>query len=86
MCGAKELPLASGSEHVRAFERLGLTCAPKKAKHAHFVLKRDGYPHAISIPDHGEVKRALRQKQIKRVGLTEEEYLDAFHKRGAFAA
>jgi hypothetical protein len=79
--GQSDLPLASGKEHVKAFERLGLVCASKKAKNAHFILKRAGHPHAVSIPDHREVKRALLQKQITRVGLTEEQYIEAFNNR-----
>jgi hypothetical protein len=77
--GQSDLPLASGKEHVKAFERLGLACAKKKAKDAHFVLKRNGFPHNISIPDHKEVKRALLQKQLRRVGLSDEQYVKAFN-------
>lgn len=76
--GQSDLPLASGAKHVKAFERCGWTCAKKKAKHAHFVLKKAGHPHAISIPDHDEVKRALLQKQLRRAGLTDAEYATAF--------
>jgi hypothetical protein len=32
-------------------------------------------PHALSNPDHKEVKRALLQKQIELADLTETEYL-----------
>jgi predicted RNA binding protein YcfA (HicA-like mRNA interferase family) len=81
--GQQDLPLASGPEHVKAFERAGWVCAKKRAKQAHFVLKKAGHPHAISIPSHKEVKRALLQKQIKLAGLSEEEYLEFFQgKRG----
>jgi hypothetical protein len=33
----------------------------------------------LSIPDHKEVKRTLLQKQIRRAGLTDDEYVAYFH-------
>jgi hypothetical protein len=45
------------------------------------VLTKPGCPHAISIPDHAEVKRGLLQKQIKLAGISEQEYLAAFGKK-----
>ncbi len=79
--GQKDLPLANGKEHVKAFERAGWICAPKLAKKAHFVLSKSGERHCLSIPAHQQVKRALLQKQIQRAGLSEQKYLDYFHKR-----
>lgn len=77
--GQRDLPLASGEQHVKAFERAGWTVA-RKAKGAHFILTKEGCPHALSIPDHGEVKRTLLQKQIRLAGITEQEYLALFYK------
>lgn len=77
--GQKDLPLASGKEHVKAFERAGWICAKKLAKNAHFVLSKPGEPHGLSIPAHKEVKRTLLQAQIRRAGLSEQEYLACFH-------
>ncbi len=53
----------------------------RKAKGAHFILTKEGHPHALSIPDHSEVKRTLLQKQIQRAGIPEQEYLALFHKK-----
>ncbi len=63
---------------MKAFERCGWTSVKRKGKNTHFILKKAGHPHAISIPNHGEVKRALLQAQIKRAGLSEEQYLKCF--------
>lgn len=79
--GQSDLPLASGREHVKAFERSGWVCAAKKAKDAHFILSKPGCPHVMSIPDHREVKRTLLQKQIRRAGMTDDEYAQLFADR-----
>jgi hypothetical protein len=77
--GQRDLPLASGAAHIKAFERAGWTCAKKRAKDAHFILSKIGEEFHLSIPAHKEVKRALLQKQIKRAGLTEQAYLELFN-------
>jgi len=78
--GQSDLPLASGSSHVKAFERAGWTCLKRRGNGKHFILSKDGKGH-LSIPDHREVKRALLKKQIQNADLSEAEYLDFFHKR-----
>jgi hypothetical protein len=75
--GLKNLPLASGHAHAAAFVRCGWTIA-RRGKN-HIILTREGFEATLSIPDHGEVKRALIQAQIRRAKLTEEEYLKCFN-------
>jgi len=79
--GQRDLPLASGADHVKAFVRAGWVCSNKRAKDAHFYLSKAGERHCLSIPAHHQVKRALLQKQIKLAGLSEREYCDHFHKQ-----
>lgn len=78
--GQRDLPLASGEQHVKAFERAGWTMV-RKAKGAHFILSKDRCPHVLSISNHREVKRALLHKQIKLAGLTEEQYVAFFRNK-----
>jgi predicted RNA binding protein YcfA (HicA-like mRNA interferase family) len=73
--GLKNLPLASGEKHVRAFERLGWTVARPGN---HIVMTRPGHRAALSIPNHAEVKRTVLQKLIRAAGVTEQQYLKAF--------
>lgn len=73
--GQKNLPLASGVEHVAVFERCGWTC---RRKGNHLILTKEGHPATLSIPNVREVKRQLLQAQIRLAGITEKEYLDAF--------
>jgi hypothetical protein len=80
--GQKDLPLASGDEHVKAFGRLGWKlCLKTKRKNAHLLLEKDGETATLSIPAHDEVKRALLQKQIRLAGISETDYVAAFHKK-----
>jgi hypothetical protein len=80
--GQSDLPLASGGEHVKAFKRLGWeVCLKTKRKNPHFLLEKEGESPTLSIPAHDEVKRALLQKQIQLAGISEAQYIAAFHKR-----
>jgi predicted RNA binding protein YcfA (HicA-like mRNA interferase family) len=75
--GQSDLPLASGSAHVKAFEHAGWICLKRRGNGKHFILTKPGKGH-LSIPDHKQVKRALLQKQIRLAGFTDAEYLELF--------
>lgn len=62
----------SGRRAVRAFERAGFFAG--KPEGSHVTLKKPGYP-VIVIPLHREVSPFLLRSQIKRAGLSEEEFL-----------
>jgi hypothetical protein len=79
--GQKDLPLAGGERHARAFERCGWTKVRETSgRNPHIILKKEGVQAILSIPNHKgqDVKRALLQKQIRLAGLTEQQYLDCF--------
>ncbi|HEV2351065.1 MAG TPA: type II toxin-antitoxin system HicA family toxin [Terriglobia bacterium] len=61
----------SGSKAIRAFERAGYVAS--KPEGSHVKLKKPGYPNLV-IPLHREVSPFLLRSQIKRAGLTEEEF------------
>jgi predicted RNA binding protein YcfA (HicA-like mRNA interferase family) len=79
--GQKDLPLAAGEEHVRAFERLGWTrrSSARGKKGNHTLLTKPGFTVTLSIPSHSQVKRTLIQKQIRLAQVTEAQYLEAFY-------
>ncbi|HUJ07638.1 MAG TPA: type II toxin-antitoxin system HicA family toxin [Streptosporangiaceae bacterium] len=78
--GLSSLPLASGSEHAKAFERLGWDLDTKRrGRGKHFLLTKPGMRPTLSIPDHHEVKRTIIAAQIKLAGISEEDYLKAFY-------
>jgi hypothetical protein len=74
--GLKDLPDASGDRHAKAFARLGWERQPKRGKGSHIVLIKHGRP--LSIPNHRSVKRTVLATLIKRAGVSEADYLDAF--------
>lgn len=77
--GLSNLPLASGSEHAKAFQRLGWTLDHKRrGRGKHFLLTRTGRRATLSIPDHHEVKRAIIAALIALAGVTEADYVKAF--------
>ena len=75
------LPRARAEEHVRAFQRAGWTVA--RVTGSHYILTREGRDYQLSIPYHkGQtVKVGLLKGLIRDAGLTNEEYLDLFHKK-----
>lgn len=62
----------SGRQAVRAFERAGFTAG--KAEGSHVTLRKVGFPILV-IPLHREVSPYLLRSQIRRAGLTENEFL-----------
>jgi predicted RNA binding protein YcfA (HicA-like mRNA interferase family) len=62
-----------GRKAVRAFERAGFRAG--KPEGSHITLKKPGFPPLV-IPLHREVSPFLLRSQVKRAGLTEEQFLD----------
>lgn len=82
--GQKNLPLAGGERHAKAFERLGWTQVRKtKGKNPHIIMEKPGHRSTLSIPVHKgrDVKRDLLAGLLKDVGVSEDEYLRAFKKK-----
>jgi predicted RNA binding protein YcfA (HicA-like mRNA interferase family) len=67
------LPVISGREAVRAFERAGWIVARQRA--SHIVLIKPGVPVNLSIPDHKQLDRGLLRSQIRKAGLTVDEFV-----------
>lgn len=63
---------------VKAFERAGWTNEGQRGSHA--KLTREGNAHILSIPVHKgkPVKKGLLIDQVKKAGLTVEEFLKLY--------
>lgn len=66
------LPLLSGREAARVFERAGFVFDHQRGSHMIYYRESDG--RHLSIPDHRELGRGLLRKLIKQAGLTPVEF------------
>jgi len=80
--GQRDLPVARGADHAKAFVRAGWVVARETAG-SHIILEKDGVAATLSIPDHAgkTLSRFLLMRQIRLAGLSQQEYLDHFHGR-----
>lgn len=69
-----ELPVVSGKEAVRAFEKLGYEQARQKGSHV--FMRCPGRP-SISVPLHDPLKRGTLRSLVRNAGLSVEEFKDA---------
>ena len=67
------LPVISGRDARRAFEKLGWQFARQRG--SHMILVQAGHPASLSIPDHREVARGTLRSLIRSAGLTVEEFV-----------
>lgn len=68
-----QLPLMSGREVVRVFEKLGWQNVRQRA--SHIILVKEGARATLSVPDHKEVARGTLRSLIRSAGLTVEEFI-----------
>ena len=67
------VPRISGAEAVRVFEKAGWQFQRQHGSHT--ILHREGHGEILSIPQHRELGVGLLQVQIKKAGLTVEEFI-----------
>jgi len=69
-----KLPAVTARQAIKAFGRAGFVHC--RVKGAHHVLKKQGHPYLLTVPDHGG--RALRagtlRQLIRGAGLTVEQF------------
>jgi predicted RNA binding protein YcfA (HicA-like mRNA interferase family) len=70
-----KLPLLSGREVVKIFERLGWEVARQKG--SHIILTKKGHIASLSVPDHREVARGTLRSLISHADITIEDFLAA---------
>jgi predicted RNA binding protein YcfA (HicA-like mRNA interferase family) len=67
-----DLPVVSGRDTRRAFERLGLVF--RRQAGSHMILTKAGSIASLSIPDHRELAPGTLRKLIRAAGSTVEEF------------
>jgi predicted RNA binding protein YcfA (HicA-like mRNA interferase family) len=67
------LPVVSGREAVRAFERIGYAVDHQSS--SHIILRHRDPPHRrLTVPDHREVAKGTLRSLIRQAGLTVDEF------------
>lgn len=69
----QKLPLLSGRDAVKVFERLGWEVVRQRG--SHIILVKEGHIATLSVPDHREVARGTLRSLIARANTTVEEFL-----------
>jgi predicted RNA binding protein YcfA (HicA-like mRNA interferase family) len=67
-----ELPVVSGRDARRAFERLEWVF--RRQTGSHMILTKAGSIVSLSIPDHRELAPGTLRKLIRAAGITVEEF------------
>jgi predicted RNA binding protein YcfA (HicA-like mRNA interferase family) len=68
-----QLPVVSGRQARRAFEKAGWTF--NRQRGSHMILVKPGVAINLSIPDHRELDRGLLRGLIRDAGLTVEQFV-----------
>ena len=69
----QKLPLLSGRNVAKVFERLRWEVARQRG--SHIILVKKGHIATLSVPDHREVARGTLRSLIARANTTVEEFL-----------
>ena len=70
-----QLPVLSGRETVRNFERFGWSLTRQRA--SHIIMTKSGEMATLSVPDHREVAKGTLRSLIREAGLTVAEFCSA---------
>jgi predicted RNA binding protein YcfA (HicA-like mRNA interferase family) len=69
----------SGRQAVKTFNKIGYRLDHQEGSHMILYCQKASYP-PLSIPDHKELAPGLLRAQIKRAGLSVEEFLKLLRK------
>jgi predicted RNA binding protein YcfA (HicA-like mRNA interferase family) len=70
---SSSIPVLSGRDVVRAFEKLGWSVARQKS--SHIIMIKAGEVVTLSVPDHKEVARGTLRKLIRAANVTVDEFV-----------
>lgn len=69
-----QLPVISGREAVRAFEKAGFRSIRQKG--SHIIIRRDQPFAQLTVPDHKLLDRGTLRSLIRQSGLSVQEFTD----------
>ncbi len=68
-----KLPVVSGAEAVRAFERAGWR--QDRQRGSHVILLKPGHSASLSVPQHRELAPGTLRALIRSAGMTVDEFV-----------
>ena len=68
------LPIVSGDEAIKAFQRGGWVV--RRQVGSHVTLEKEGEVATLSVPRHRELDRGLLRRLIRDAGLSVDEFVD----------
>ena len=69
------LPVVSGREVVKAFEKIGYVFDRQRG--SHIILRQQNPPHRrLTVPEHKEVAKGTLRAIMRQAGLTVDEFND----------
>jgi len=69
-----KLPVVSGKDALRTFERDGWVY--KRRRGSHMIMVKPGVRVTLSIPDHKELDRGLLRDLISDAGITVQQFIE----------
>ena len=69
-----KLPVVSGSETVKRFERAGWRIARQRG--SHIIMLKTGHIASLSVPQHKQLAPGTLRSLIRASGLSVEEFID----------
>jgi predicted RNA binding protein YcfA (HicA-like mRNA interferase family) len=69
-----QVPILSGREVVKVFEKFGWEKVRQKG--SHIILVKQGQYTTLSVPDHKEIARGTLRALIRLSGITITEFID----------
>ena len=70
------LPVISGQDAIKAFQRAGFQAVPARGKGSHTFMTRDDPKINLVIPHQRELKRGLLRGLIRTANMSVAEFVD----------
>ena len=75
-----QLPVISGRQAVRAFERLGYEVVRQRGSHLRLRHRQDPQRQPLTVPDHDTLKPGLLRRLIRDAQLDLEGFLELLNR------
>ena len=75
-----QLPVISGRQAIRAFERLGYEVVRQRGSHLRMRHPEDPQRQPLTIPDHDTLKPGLLRRLIRDARLGVDEFLELLNR------